>query len=174
MTAFPDIERYLSRAAPQLDPKLQLYTQELRLALDYYDRRPETLIQVLHRVQELFGYLPDPVLRFVAREMGMPVSRVFGVATFYSFFSRVPLGKHTIQVCAGTACYVRGSGRVLDAFERELSIKAGETTRDGLFSLRVTRCLGACGLAPAVVIGTDVYGFMTPESVPKILNKYGK
>lgn len=130
------------------------------------------LIPVLHAAQALFGYLPDEVQSFVAARFGCPESEVKGVVTFYSYFRTEPVGRHTITVCLGTACYVRGGKKVLDALEDTLGVKVGGTTADRRFSLQVQRCLGACGLAPAIMIGKDVYGRLSPTKIASLLEKY--
>lgn len=130
------------------------------------------LINILHAAQGIFGYLPREVQELVAFYLHIPVSRVYGVVTFYSFFTMTPKGKYPISVCLGTACYVRGAEKVMDEFKRQLEIKVGETTSDGLFSLDCLRCVGACGLAPVVTIGGKVYGRITPEKVRDILSDY--
>lgn len=129
------------------------------------------LINVLHKVQEKFGYLPAEVQRIVATQLHIPVSKVYGVVTFYSFFSMTPKGEHPISVCMGTACYVRGAEKVLDEFKRQLGINVGETTADGKFSLSSLRCVGACGLAPVVLIGEKVYGRVIAGDVEKIIKE---
>lgn len=123
---------------------------ELHAICKEHDNDPGELINILHAAQEIFGYLPREVQEMVAAELHIPVSRVYGVVTFYSFFTMTPKGKYPISVCLGTACYVRGAEKVLDEFQRQLEIKIGETTSDGLFSLDCLRCVGACGLAPVV------------------------
>lgn len=133
---------------------------------------PGELINLLHAAQGLFGYLPREVQEIIAANLHIPVSRVYGVVTFYSFFTMTPKGKYPISVCMGTACYVRGAENVLDEFQRQLEIKIGQTTPDGLFSLDCLRCVGACGLAPVVTIAGKVYGRMTPEKVRDILTEY--
>lgn len=137
-----------------------------------HNNDPGELINILHETQEMFGYLPQEIQEIIAAQLHIPVSRVYGVVTFYSFFTMTPKGKYPISVCLGTACYVRGAEKVLDEFQRELEIKVGETTPDGLFSLDCLRCVGACGLAPVVTIGDKVYGRMTPEKVRDILADY--
>lgn len=122
--------------------------------------RPDSLIEVLHNAQELFGYLDTDVLVYVGHTLRIPLSRVYGVATFYNFFSLKPPGRHTCVVCLGTACYVKGAGQVLAAIERSESVRAGETTADGRLSLVTARCLGACGLAPAAVFDGEVTGHL--------------
>jgi bidirectional [NiFe] hydrogenase diaphorase subunit len=128
-----------------------------------FQGRQDALIEVLHKAQELFGFLDDDLLLFVAYQLKLPPSRVYGVATFYHFFTLKPQGAHTCVVCLGTACYVRGSDKVLSAIESEAKIKAGETTSDKQFSLVTARCIGACGLAPAVVYDGSVTPHQTPE-----------
>ena len=130
------------------------------------------LINVLHGAQEVFGYLPAEVQEVVAQELSVSVAHVYGVVTFYSFFSMLPKGQHPISICMGTACYVRGAEKVLDEFKRQLDVKVGETTPDGKFSLSCLRCVGACGLAPVVMIGEKVYGRVSPDDVKKIVDEY--
>jgi bidirectional [NiFe] hydrogenase diaphorase subunit len=124
----------------------------------------EALIEVLHKAQELFGYLEDDLLLFVAYKLKLPTSRVYGVATFYHFFTLKPKGQHTCVVCLGTACYVKGANQVLAAIQEKAGIKAGETTSDNQFSLLTARCIGACGIAPAVVYDGTVTPRQTPET----------
>ena len=130
------------------------------------------LINVLHKAQHTFGYLPAEVQEIVAEELNVPVAKVYGVVTFYSFFTMLPKGQHPISVCTGTACYVRGAEKVLDEFKRILKVQVGDTTPDGKFSLSCLRCVGACGLAPVVMIGEKVYGRVSPDGVKDILNEY--
>ena len=137
-----------------------------------FNNEPSELINVLHKSQESFGYLPAEVQEIVARELGLSVAKVYGVVTFYSFFTMIPKGKHPISICTGTACYVRGAEKVLDEFKRVLKISVGETTPDGKFSMSCLRCVGACGLAPVVMIGEKVYGRVSPDGVKDILKEY--
>ncbi|MGQ9524104.1 MAG: NADH-quinone oxidoreductase subunit NuoE [Armatimonadota bacterium] len=130
------------------------------------------LIPVLHYVQELFGYLPEAAMNHVAQKLDIPTSEVFGVATFYSYFSLVPKGKYNIVVCLGTACYVKGAARILKTLEEELAIGPKQTTSDGLFSLQDARCIGACSLAPVMMVNDDVYAQLEPKDIPEILAKY--
>ncbi|HCT30539.1 MAG TPA: NADH-quinone oxidoreductase subunit NuoE [Bacteroidales bacterium] len=130
------------------------------------------LINVLHKTQESFGYLPAEVQEVIARELNVSVAKVYGVVTFYSFFTMIPKGKHPISICTGTACYVRGAEKVLDEFKRILDVKVGETTPDGKFSLSCLRCVGACGLAPVVMVGEKVYGRVSPDGVKDIIKEY--
>lgn len=127
--------------------------------------RQDTLIEVLHKAQEVFGYLEDEVLAYVARGLKLPLSRVYGVATFYHLFSLKPKGKHTCVVCLGTACYVKGSQDLLDQIDAMLHIKPGETTPDAQISLVTARCIGACGIAPAVVYDDEVCGKQSAAAV---------
>jgi bidirectional [NiFe] hydrogenase diaphorase subunit len=136
--------------------------------------RQDALIEVLHKAQELFGYLEDDVLLFVAHYLKLPPSRVYGVATFYHFFTLKPQGEHTCVVCMGTACYVKGADKVVEAVQNELKIKAGETTADNKVSLLTARCIGACGIAPAVVYDGTVTPRQTPESTMEQINKWVK
>ncbi len=130
------------------------------------------LINVLHKTQEHFGYLPAEIQEVVAQELEMSVAKVYGVVTFYSFFTMLPKGKFPISICTGTACYVRGADNVLQEFKRQLEIEVGETTDDGKYSLSCLRCVGACGLAPVVLVGDKTYGRVSPEGVKEILAEY--
>ena len=130
------------------------------------------LIMILHKAQDIFGYLPENVQKHVAQALDIPLTDVYGVTTFYSYFSLTPRGKYRIAVCMGTACYVRGAGELVQAFARELGVKVGETTEDMQFTLQASRCIGACGLAPVLTVNEDVYGNIGPERVPEILAKY--
>ena len=130
------------------------------------------LINVLHKTQSTFGYLPAEVQEVVARELNTSVAHVYGVVTFYSFFTMLPKGEFPISICLGTACYVRGAEKVLDEFKRELNITVGQTTTDGKFSLSCLRCVGACGLAPVVMVGEKVYGRVAPDGIKAIIAEY--
>ena len=130
------------------------------------------LMPVLHEAQNIYGYLPAEVQTVIAEKLGIPLSEVYGVATFYSQFSLNPKGKHKISICLGTACYVKGSDKVLEAIERELHISCGECTPDKKFSIESCRCVGACGLAPVMIVDGEVYGRLTPADVKGILDKY--
>lgn len=145
---------------------------KLHAICEEYNNEPSELINILHSAQGSLGYLPPEVQEVIASKLDIPVARVYGVVTFYSFFTMTPNGKYPISICMGTACYVRGAEKVLDELERQLEIKVGETTPDGLFSLDCLRCVGACGLAPVLSIGGKVYGRVTPGKVKKILSEY--
>ena len=146
--------------------------EQIKTICDKNGNNPGELINILHEAQHLQGYLPEEIQRIIASKLGIPVSKVYGVVTFYTFFTMTPKGKHPISVCMGTACYVRGSEKLLEEFKRVLGIEVGETTPDGKFSLDCLRCVGACGLAPVVTIGGKVYGRITPEKVRDILSEY--
>lgn len=131
------------------------------------------LIEILREAQELFGYLPEEVQLFIAEKMAMPVSEIYGVVTFYNFFSMKPRGKFVVNVCTGTACFVKGAQRLLQMLTDELGVKLGETTPDNLFTLSSVRCVGACSLAPVFVIGEDTYGrIVSRDNLKAILDKY--
>lgn len=130
---------------------------------------PGSLIAVLHKAQELFGFLPAEVQDHIARGMAIPTAEVYGVVTFYNLFNTEPVGQFPISVCMGTACYVRGADRILSQLETELEIKPGQVTPDGLFSLEVCRCIGACGLAPVITVAGEVHGKLTDADVRKLL-----
>lgn len=134
----------------------------------------ESLIPILQQVQEVEGYLSRESMVKIAEHLGLPASKVYGVATFYNQFRFQPLGKFHCQVCRGTACHVKGSGRVLDALQNQLKIKPGETTRDGLFSIEVVACIGACGLAPVIAMNGEFHASVTPDSMGKILKQCRK
>ena len=134
--------------------------------------KKSSLIIILHKAQEIFGYIPEEVQEFIAEKIEVPVSKVYGVVSFYNFFSMEPKGKYLISVCTGTACYVRGAEKILEALQKELGLKLGGVTEDGLFSLDSLRCVGACGLAPVMLVGKDVHGKVKPEDVKKIIENY--
>ncbi len=144
---------------------------ELISVCQAHGNKPGELINVLHKAQGIFGYLPAEVQQIVAKQLNIHVSKVYGVVTFYSFFTMVPKGEHPISICMGTACYVRGAEKVLDEFKRVLKINVGETSADGKYSLTSLRCVGACGLAPVVLIGERVYGRVVPGDVEKIIKE---
>lgn len=130
------------------------------------------LMPVLQKAQDIYGYLPIEVQKMIADGLGVPLEEVYGVSTFYSQFALNPKGEYKVSVCLGTACYVKGSGEVFDKLQQTLGIKGGECTPDGKFSLEACRCIGACGLAPVITINDDVYGRLTPDDIPGILEKY--
>ena len=144
----------------------------LQQVIDELKNEPGALMPIMQRAQDIFGYLPEDVQNIIAKGLDIPVSDVYGVATFYAQFNLEPKGKYIISVCLGTACYVKGAQLVLDELEKVLGVPAGSTTPDGLFTLNATRCLGACGLAPVIMVNDDVYGRLTPEQVAGIIEKY--
>lgn len=149
----------------------QLFEQ-LDNFIDALETKEGSLIQVLHHAQGIFGYLPKDVQLYIAKKLNVAPSKVYGVVSFYSYFTTEPIGKYKISVCLGTVCFVKGADKILAEFEKELGIKSGETTKDLKFSLEGLRCVGACGLAPVVVINGKVYGKVKPESVGEILSYY--
>lgn len=146
--------------------------RELREMIAGLKDTPGALMPVMQKAQDIYGYLPIEVQKIIAEDLGVTLSEVYGVATFYSQFTLNPKGKNTISVCLGTACYVKGSGTIFEKVQELLKIKSGECTADGLFSLDACRCVGACGLAPVMMINSDVYGRLTPDAVSGILAKY--
>jgi len=146
--------------------------QELKDVCKGFNNDKGELINVLHKAQSLFGYLPAELQEVIARELNVSVAHVYGVVTFYSFFTMQPKGRHPVSICLGTACYVRGAEKVLEEFKRQLNIQVGQTTPDGKFSLSCLRCVGACGLAPVVQVGEKVYGRVAPDGVADIIAEY--
>lgn len=159
------------RVAEARRNEAKLY-KELDAIIEKHKNVRGPLIQVLHAAQELFGYLPEKAQVRIAKGLNIPLSEVHGVLSFYSFFTTVPRGEHTIRVCLGTACYVRGGKQVLEKFQQELGIGVNDTTDDRKFSLEINRCVGACGLAPVVTIGPDIYRRVKLDKVPEIIRKY--
>ena len=148
--------------------------EKLKAVIESHKGMEGAAIPVLHKAQDIYGYLPIEVQQMVADGLEISLSEVYGVATFYSQFSLTPKGEHRISVCLGTACYVKGADKILAAIEEKLGIKSGECTPDGLFSIDSCRCVGACGLAPVMMVDDEVYGKMTVDQVDKILDKYIK
>jgi NADH:ubiquinone oxidoreductase subunit E len=154
------------------DPKEEKKFEQIANVIDHYGRDRGSLIQILHSAQEIYGHLPMKVQKFIAHTMELPLSDVSGVVTFYSFFATKPRGEHMIRVCMGTACYVRGGKKLVERLEELLEIGLGDTTEDGKFSLEVARCIGACGLAPAIMIDSTVYKQVNPNRLEEILAGY--
>ena len=153
--------------------------EALQRVIDELRDEPGALMPIMQRAQDIFGYLPEDVQKYIAKEMDIPVSDVYGVATFYAQFNLEPKGQYTISVCMGTACYVKGSRKVLDKLEEEYSIDTSRVYATGhsngslmTWAMGSTRCLGACGLAPVMMINEDVYGRLTPDEIPGIIAKY--
>jgi NADH-quinone oxidoreductase subunit E/NADP-reducing hydrogenase subunit HndA len=156
-------------------PKIKLSEKTIGLIKEVcaeYGNQGSELINVLHQVQGKLGYLPAEVQEVIAKELNISVAKVYGVVTFYSFFTMIPMGEHPISICMGTACYVRGSEQVLDEFKRQLKVEVGQSTPDGKFSLNCLRCVGACGLAPVVMVGDKVFGRVSPQQVKNIIAEY--
>ena len=147
---------------------------EIGNIIDLYKDKEGSLIQVLHRAQEIYGYLPLELQSFIADGLDLSLSEVSGVVTFYPFFKTKPHGKHTISICMGTACYVRGGKKLVETLQEMLDIKVGETTEDGMFTFVVERCIGACGLAPAIMVDDTVYREVDDEMLRAIVEKYRK
>ena len=147
-------------------------SDELVAFIGEWKVKPGNLIMILHRVQEEFGYIPRPVAIELSRMLEVPLAKIYGVITFYHFFKLVKPGKYKLQVCMGTACYLRGGDDLIAELETMLGIGVNETTEDGLFSLEAVRCVGCCGLAPVVVCGSDVYGKLTTDQLAEIVAKY--
>lgn len=151
------------------------HEEKIALLLNSIEKHKDhkgALMQVLQEAQIIFGYLPFEVQKIVASGLGVSVAEVYGVVTFYSFFSLEPKGKYNVSICLGTACYVKGANLILEKVEKNLGISAGQTTQDRKFSINACRCIGACGLAPVITINEDVYGRLEPDEIPGILAKY--
>lgn len=146
--------------------------RDLKIFIKENKGKKGVLMSVLHKAQELFGYLPIEVQKLISQELSIPLSEIYGVATFYSQFSLIPKGEYKIGVCLGTACYVKGAQEILDKLEEVLGIDVGQTTPDRKFSIDATRCIGACGLAPVITVNEDVYGKLSPDDVEEIIEKY--
>lgn len=157
--------KFVKPPLPSQDKRWKIIDAKMR-KLGY---QPHALIETLHAVQEAFGFLDEVALKWVAKSLRVPASKVYGVSTFYNFFTLKPQGAHTCMVCLGTACYVKGSAKILEAVEALAKIKPGETTPDRQLSLLTVRCIGACGIAPAVVFDGNVAGRMTPEQMTEKL-----
>jgi NADP-reducing hydrogenase subunit HndA len=156
-------------------PKIKLAEHTVELIKEIcaeFENKESELINVLHKVQSKLGYLPAEVQEVIAKELNASVAKVYGVVTFYSFFTMIPQGEFPISICMGTACYVRGAEQVLSEFKRQLKVEVGESTEDGKFSINCLRCVGACGLAPVVTVGEKVYGRVAPSDVKKIIGEY--
>ena len=153
-------------------PDMKEMYELLNQVIEELKDQPGALMPVMQKAQNIFGCVPMDVQKIIADGLGVTLSEVYGVATFYAQFKLKPNGKYLISVCLGTACYVKGSQKILDRLAEELNIPVGDTTDDGLFTLQATRCLGACGLAPVMTINEEVYGRLVPDDIPGILAKY--
>jgi NADH:ubiquinone oxidoreductase subunit E len=141
--------------------------------IDSLQDKESALITILYKAQEIFGYLPREVQLFIARKIGVPAAKVYGVVTFYSYFTMEGRGEHVVNVCMGTACFVKGAQKIVDEFKNKLKIIEGNTSDDGMFTVETLRCVGACGLAPVVIVDGKVYGRVKPQDVGMILKEYG-
>ncbi len=164
-----NIVQPLEKTKVELEPE---FREEVLEIIQKNKDRKGPLMTILQQVNSAFNYLPENALQYISQELGYPLSHIFKIATFYSSFSIVPRGKHIINICMGTACYVRGSGRLMERLSDLLNIKENETTPDMLFTIKSVRCIGCCGLAPAVMSGDNVYGKLTPKDIPGIIEKY--
>ncbi|NLO47882.1 MAG: NAD(P)H-dependent oxidoreductase subunit E [Clostridiales bacterium] len=153
------------------EEKEKAYSQ-IASVIDLYKNKEGSLIQILHLAQEIYGHLPLELQEFISMNMDIPLSEVSGVVSFYSFFSTVPRGEHTIRVCLGTACYVRGGKKIVEYLQERLGVELGGTTSDGKFTFEIARCIGACGLAPAMMIDDTVYKQVNVNKLDKILDQY--
>lgn len=146
--------------------------QEVKKFIQEHKNIKGGLIPVLHNIQDVYGYLPKEMLNIVSDNLNIPLTEIYGVASFYSYFSLTPKGKHVIRVCLGTACYVKNSQAIIDEIGRQLGVTVGQTTSDGKFTLEATRCLGACGLSPVMMIDDKVFGRLVKDDVAKILSEF--
>ncbi|MPW24829.1 NADH-quinone oxidoreductase subunit NuoE [Alkalibaculum sp. M08DMB] len=153
------------------DAKIENF-DDLKIIIDKHRETPGCLMQIMQEAQQKYGSLPIEVQDMIANELNMPLTEIYGVATFYSLFTLEPKGEYNIGVCLGTACYVKGAQAIIDKISDKLGIKVGETTEDGKFTLEATRCVGACGLAPVMMINDDVYGRLQPKEIVEIIEKY--
>jgi len=149
-----------------------IYFEELNDYIDSFAEKEKGLIAILHKAQSIFGYLPENLQEHIAEKIGISIAKVYGVVSFYNYFTTEPRGKYQVSVCTGTACYVRGADNITKELKKELKIDVGGMTEDRLFSLDCLRCVGACGLAPVIIIGEDVHGKIKPSDVKKIIAKY--
>ena len=157
----------MSKELAQLTPELKAFIEE-------WKEKPGNLIMVLHQVQQTYGYIPREVAIEVSELLSVPLAKIYGVVTFYNFFKLQKAGKYIIQVCLGTACYLRGGDDVIKEFEKQLGIGVNGTTADGLFSIEAVRCIGCCGLAPVIVVNGEVHGKLETKDIPGIIEKYRK
>ena len=157
-----------------MSDKIEQMTPELRAFIEEWKDKPGNLIMVLHQVQQKYGYIPRNIAIEISELLSVPLAKIYGVVTFYNFFKLQKAGKYIIQVCLGTACYLRGGDDLIKEFERQLGVGVNATTADGLFSIEAVRCLGCCGLAPVVVVNGEVYGKLGKGDVAGIIEKYRK
>ena len=157
-----------------MSEKTEQMTPELKAFIEEWKGKPGNLIMVLHKVQQTYGYSPREIAIEISSLLDVPLAKIYGVVTFYNFFKLQKAGKYILQVCLGTACYLRGGDDLMKEFERQLGIGVNATTPDGLFSVEAVRCLGCCGLAPVVVVNGEVHGKLTTKDVAGIIEKYRK
>ena len=153
---------------------IEKMTPEISAFIDEWKSKPGNLIMVLHQVQQTYGYIPRNIAIEISERLSVPLAKIYGVVTFYNFFKLEKAGKYKIQVCLGTACYIRGGDDLLNTLEKELGIGLNSTTPDGMFSIEAVRCLGCCGLAPVIVVNGNVHGRLTSKDVPAIIEQYRK
>lgn len=157
-----------------MNEPIEKMTPEISAFIEEWKSKPGNLIMVLHQVQQTYGYIPRNIAIEISERLSVPLAKIYGVVTFYNFFKLEKAGKYKIQVCLGTACYIRGGDDLLKALEKELGIGLNSTTPDGLFSIEAVRCLGCCGLAPVIVVNGNVHGRLTAKDVPAIIEQYRK
>jgi NADH:ubiquinone oxidoreductase subunit E len=167
-----EVKGMLAEKHQSCSSNLPLNLQDVNKVIDLFDCSKSNLIQILHQLQNVFGYLPMEVLIQVSKRTNIPISEITGVVSFYSFFSTEPQGRHTIRVCLGTACYVRGGKKIIDKIQELLQVELGGTTEDQRFTFEIARCIGACGLAPAVMIDNEVYRQVNSNKIKTILARY--
>lgn len=153
---------------------IEKMTPEISAFIDEWKSKPGNLIMVLHQVQQTYGYIPRNIAIEISERLSVPLAKIYGVVTFYNFFKLEKAGKYKIQVCLGTACYIRGGDDLLKTLEKDLGIGLNSTTPDGMFSIEAVRCLGCCGLAPVIVVNGNVHGRLTSKDVPAIIEQYRK
>ena len=158
----------------QIAERIESMTPELKTFIEAWKSKPGNLIMVLHQVQQTYGYIPRNIAIETAEILGVPLAKIYGVVTFYNFFKLQKAGKYIVQVCLGTACYLRGGDDIIKEFESQLGVGLNATTPDGLFSVEAVRCLGCCGLAPVAVVNGDVHGKLDKGMVAGIIDKYRK
>lgn len=167
-----ELNRLIVRINGNSDGYLDRFLADLYTIVEKNRKKAGGIIRILQQSQGLMGFLPDPLIRIIAREMKVPLSEIYGIVSFYHFFTMKPKGKHVIQVCMGTSCYVRGGQKILDELKREKNLKPGDITPDDKFSLELVRCLGACGISPVMAVGTDIHGRVKASKLNDTLNSY--
>ena len=156
----------------QTEERTEVMTPELKAFVESWKSKPGNLIMVLHQVQQAYGYIPRNIAIEISEMLGVPLAKIYGVVTFYNFFKLQKAGKYIVQVCLGTACYLRGGDDIIKEFEKQLGVGLNATTSDGLFSVEAVRCLGCCGLAPVAVVNGEVHGKLDKSMVTGIIEKY--